>query len=388
MIHFRILFVTSLSLDSTSSATIRNNNLIEGLLRQGNEVTVVCPEIKNKDVFNNKENIHFVTYKLNTTLSQIKERENISKNSFFRIIISKSLKLYRKFSILKLAGETLKCINQIDLSAYEFELVITSSDPIASHVFFSKIRHKVNYKKWCQYWGDPLANDVTNTTLIPKVFRKYYENSIISKADSIVYVSPFTFEQQKSIYPKLNKKMYFIPPASRDAMFYNRKTNDKMIISYSGGYNSIVRNILPLYNAVMKYTGEGVKLIISGTSDTELESNNKITINGKISSDHVAEIEESSDIIVIIMNKIGTQIPSKLYYTSSTNKDILVLVNSENDQTVKYISSFERFDICNNNEIDILNYLNNLNKSEIGNRKPLLSLIPETIANEFLKINM
>ena len=390
MHNYNILFITSHPVNSTASSSIRNKNLITGFLQKKIGITLICPESDGDylDIFNDISNIEFKTYKLNPRLKQIKDRNDPSKPSLLTLLIKSALKIYRKFSILKMAGQSLKYTDNIEIDGAHFDLVITSSDPIASHLFFKKIMHRISYNKWCQYWGDPLAYDITNTTLIPKFYRKYFEFNILKEADTIVYVSPFTLKLQSDIYPKLKEKMYFIPPASQAEVLYKNVENDeRILISYTGGYNSIVRDIMPLYKALSNSSNKNIKLIISGPTDVILESNENIIINDTVSLSQVREIEKESDLIVIIMNKIGTQIPSKLYYTASTNKDILVLINNENDSLSKYLKQFNRYDLCLNNEDAILNYLKNLTKTKLGHREPMLSLLPENVADNFLTIN-
>lgn len=388
MNDYNILFITSHPIDSNSSSSIRNKNLILGFLKKKIKVTLVCPK-SNKDSvceFGKYSNIDFKTYIINTNLKKIKITKTSKRFYLFRYFIEAALRFYRKFSILKMPGQSLKYADCIDFDGRRYDLVITSSDPIASHLFFKKIRHKILYDKWCQYWGDPLAYDITNKTLLPFFYRKYYESRILKAANTIVYVSPFTLEMQKKIFPNLNKKMYFIPPATRNAILYNKTVYTKNIfLSYTGGYNSIVRDIKPLYNAISK--NNNIKLVISGSTDIVLEPKKNIIINNTISLDEVKKIEDKSHLIVVIMNKLGTQIPSKLYYTASTNKDILVLVNNERDSMAEYLKQFDRYDICLNNENKILNYLNTLDKEELGKRKPLTSLLPENIAERFLNLN-
>lgn len=218
----------------------------------------------------------------------------------------------------------------------------------------------MKYGKWIQHWGDPLASDITYNGVYPMFIRKLVERNIISSADEIVYVSPFTLAYQKEVYKKLQDKMRFIPLAceeNNNNPLEKQKSDetvkrDKLNIAYLGDYNSKIRNIKPLYNVCkknMKYN-----LTIAGNTDLSLDDTENITVLPRIANNKVKEIENTSDVIVSIGNLHGNQIPGKIYYATSSNKVILVTVDGEYKELMKeYLESYNRFECCDNTEEEI-----------------------------------
>ena len=133
----------------------------------------------------------------------------------------------------------------------KYDTIISSSDPKTSHLAVKRlINNGLLYNNWIQYWGDPLANDITSKLIYPKSLLIRLERQLIKSANKIIYVSPITLEEQSSYFKDLAQKMTFLPIPYEKERIYPQTYNNIFTIGYFGFYLKAVRNIMPLYNAV------------------------------------------------------------------------------------------------------------------------------------------
>ena len=353
-----VLFVTLKALEINTSVTKSNIGLIKGFIDNGFNVDVLMPEISNElpyfDSGYEELNCNIIRICNNNIGEKIAVKKSKSTGKVINIL-SFVRKIYYGFKILDRATCLLKQAKNIKLNNTFYDYVVSTSDPKSSHLFVKKlIKNGLNYGKWIQHWGDPLACDITYRGFYPMFCRKIIEKKIIRNADKIVYVSPFTCNYQKKQYRKHESKMFFVPlPCDTSIKNEVLSKHDKVFkIVYLGDYNSKVRNIMPLYNVCKN--NQKLFLTIAGNSDLELENLKNIKIYPRLSNKEAGKIESKADIIISICNLYGTQIPGKIYYESSYNKPILVAIDGEYKDNIKdYLESFNRYICCYNNENDI-----------------------------------
>lgn len=384
----KILYITSTPLEYNSSANMRNLAIIKGLQELGYEVSSFSSEVVNDSIYaNNIDNtIKFKNrywIKLGSLQSNI--TNNIkNKNSVKKIIKNKIYKIYTKFSIYDPKKTLVKKITNSTITD-KFDLIISSSDPKSSHLLAEKLIKLDSdiTKRWIQYWGDPFVGDINKNTIVPTKFIKREEKRLIDLCDKVIYVSPFTLEEQKKNYPEYKNKMGFLPIPYVKEKIYKEVKNSKVTLGYFGDYKSKDRNIKPLYKAIEKE--KGFYLNICGNSDLSLLQKENMTIKPRQKLDVVEKLEENCDILVCVCNKKGTQIPGKVYHYAATNKPILVILDGDKKEKLrKYFESFNRYVICGNNEEEIINAINNIRNSNID-YKPLESLSAKKIAEKFIQ---
>lgn len=359
----KVLFVTLNPVEMNSSAAIRNNAVIHGLIQNGADIEVLTiPPLKRASFFDET-----IVWPENILINRLEDEvfytnlvsKNIDKNNRLKKVILRYIKLgFHKFSLFDYTMRIAKRVTLKNVKSDYYDIIISSSDPKSSHYAVKELISKgLKYGKWIQYWGDPFSTDITNKTLLPKGYIRNIEKKILNSADSIIYVSPFTLKEQVKLFPKLKNKMHFYPiPFSERKISKERRTGEKFTLAYLGDYYSNVRNITPLYNAVKKNFDSDVELRIAGNTDMEIEKSENIEILPRITQEEVKKIEEKSDLLVCVLNSRGTQIPGKVYHYAATDKPILVIVDGDKDkihEICKYIESFNRFIICNNNEVEI-----------------------------------
>lgn len=175
--------------------------------------------------------------------------------------------------------------------------------------------------------------------------------------------------------------MQYVPTPYIDKVLSpNRDLFQKKAINlvYCGDYNSEIRNILPLYYAVL--ASEKFNLTICGQSDLKLINNTNVSIMPRCSLETVRNLEKEADILVCLSNLKGSQIPGKIYQYSGTNKPILFLLDGDKKGLLYIFGGYERFNFSNNNMEEILLELDNIINNENYNRY--------SVIEEFSKVSV
>lgn len=389
----KILFVVLSPFDSNSSAMIRNKALIKGFLENNHYVEIIAMGSLNNqysDITNSIKHENLIIKEIEA----IKTYKTItSKNKGFLGFFKKAILLpiiryvYHK---INLYDSSVFLINKIDKNLYldkYYDIVISSSDPKTSHIAVDKmISSGLKYGKWIQYWGDPLAIDITSKSIYPKFYKKYHEEKILNNADKIVYVSPLTLKEQKKEFKKFSKLMTWMPiPYMKEKIYTNRKYDFKSIkLGYFGDYKDAVRNIKNLYDVCFE---EKLNLVIAGNSNKKYQQTDNIKIHERLPSVDVEKLESEVDVLVCILNIKGTQIPGKIYHYAATNKPILIILDGENKSVLyDYLNGFNRFVFCDNNNNDIKRCLKKISSNNLK-YLPIEGLRYEKLSEDFLEID-
>lgn len=385
----KVLFVTSDPLEYNTSANIRNWGLIEGLLANGVVVYTLSPYPSDRTLFNGDvDNSPFVKrYWIGgepTSQVQDNGRKEIKVSPFMLRLKKIGFDLFNYVSVY----DRRKYLRRrIDASIIEesFDFIISSSDPKSAHLFVIELfkqRPSIG-GRWIQYWGDPFTNDISYKRLFGNFFVKREEYRLLTLADKVVYVSPFTVDAQIKKYPKFKSKIVFLPIPYRISKNNSpRLAYEKGLVGYFGDYSSMYRNILPFYNAVKQMA---IKANIIGNSDLSLSQTDNIIIKGRVPVRDLEEITNKTHIFVCICNLQGTQIPGKVYHYVNSGKPILVVLDGERKNELKeYFESFKRFYICDNNQESIVECLRKIITEERVFQVPDL-LNPQIIAKRFIE---
>ena len=389
-----IIFVSAVSTRMNTSSSIRNVALIDGLLKNGHTITLIEPLPSTDSIFYdnlilehenlsvvylNEKYIYSKTAKMNTTSKIKRILRKIIRKIYHRIIIIKGPRYHIKTELLERIKE------------FDYDTIISSSDPKTSHMVAINILKilKLESIDWIQYWGDPMSIDVTSKCLMPRFYVKLLEKKILKKASKIIYTSPITLEVQRVIFNNLKFKMRYVPtPFSKSIS--NLKCKKNMIknkvrtIGYFGNYESSVRNIIPLYSAIRN--NYELKLIISGYSDIKLISSDNAEIKPRINREEVKDLEKASDLLIVLLNHKGTQIPGKIFHYAGTDKPILVILDGEYSRLIKRVfDKFGRYYFCNNDTDSIRDAITSI-FAENKSFKPLEEFSSEKVAKLFENI--
>lgn len=351
----KILYVVSRPLEINTSASIRNRATILGLIENGHTVNLFTSEpdrnhsAYDESLIPERINVKYVRLGGTQKLARVGRKVKILKP-----IKNFAYKWINRHEVYDNLKAIVNHINDIDLKAENYDVIISSSDPKSSHLFVEKLVEKQGenfHGRWIQIWGDPFLGDITRTDKKNSEIIKKEERRLLSKADKIVYVSKLTKEKQQKLYPESQDKMTYYPiPYMNENIFQlrNLKSVSEVKLAYCGDYNVAVRNIIPLYNAVKDMNN--IHLTICGGSDKPVESCKNVTVYGRVSFEQVREIEERADILVHLSNLSGSQIPGKIYQYSGTNKPIIFILDGDKNALEKQFGKYNRYIFSENHE--------------------------------------
>lgn len=384
-----ILVVCSSPEEFNTSSMLCLRLICEGLMKLNHKIVFLTPEPdENSRYFvpnysfehENLTHLRFGTRIKKT--SKVHQGKKGIKASVMNIL----LKTYRRFDLFGKSIETLKYIDEIKqkliVSGFEPDVLLSASDPKVSHILARKLLAAFLKRPYfLQYWGDPLTLDIAKKTLTPRFVRKCIEKNILEPADKVVYVSPLTLTEQQNFFPKLKEKMSYQPTPCESIAY---EGTEEKYIGYFGSYNSSVRDIKPLYDAVNK-NGQ-FKLIIIGDSDVALEETEHVKIIDRIPAEELVQYYNKCSVIANLTNDFGAQIPAKIFRDAGTNKEILLIYNEKTGQAVKeYFSQYNRYTLCPNTCEDINAALNDYCKNGIPDRIPLAEFNYVNVAKELIE---
>lgn len=366
-----ILVVSLYPLERNTSVANSSISIIKGLLALEHRVTVLMPVWPSNDT--------------GCDLSQVRVVRIPGQPDQPYHTKSKWLgKLHSHFDVLDVSRGYLKIIKNVVVPDEYFDVVLSLSDPKVSHIYtFELIRlKKIRYGRWIQHWGDPITGDFTRHYWWPECIIRWYERSIIRRADKTVFVTPFTYQMECEEHPRLSCRIAFAPLPAEMLPIVEVPDSDRLRLSYLGDYNPSIRNLRPLYDACTNL--DFTELTIAGYGPAYPSTEN-ITVMSRIPQQQAAEIENNSDVLVCICNITGTMIPGKATYKASTKKHILVALEDENFEVMKaYFESYSRYIICRNTVDSISEALINIRKLKVDYTTPE-QLLPINVVRKILQ---
>ena len=355
----KILYVVSRPLEINTSASVRNRATILGLLENGYTVHLLTTEAdENHQAYDAQMSVASVCKTTYIHLKGIQAAARFGRKWKFlsplRRIAYRWFSRKEVYDNLKGIAEHTDCIS---LKDEKYDVIISSSDPKSSHLFVFKLLEQQGSDfagRWIQIWGDPFAGDITLSAKSKYALIQKEEKRLLARADKVVYVSKPTLEAQQQAYPECGEKMCFFPiPYMERSVTENRDLVTAPVVNllYCGDYNSKIRDILPLYNAVKSL--KGVHLTICGNADITLESCENVTVYARLPYHQVLDMEKETDILVHLSNLRGTQIPGKIYQYSGTNKPILFILDGDINKIREQFEEYHRYEFCLNDIEDI-----------------------------------
>lgn len=375
-----LLFINMTPIYHNTSALIRMCGFISGANKLGNKCDLLTLNVERDDYSYDATNEDFVkqyvnqyyTFERSGTYNRLKQsKTGAKKNHISRKLLRK---IYRLLNIYDAQVINVSGIRKVKIDYDRYDRIISISDPKSSHKLILELIKDGKIKniegKWIQCWGDPWFKDSGNT--FPFFRRRVFkeEEYYLSMAKKVVYTSPFTWEEQKKLFPAYADKMTWVNQSVKEKVTIQRPKSKPMekdiVIGYFGNYVSRSRNILPLYEACNRWNH---KLKIVGDSDISLKSTANVEVVDMQPLAIASEMEENMDILVCICNRKGSQIPGKIYYSAGYQKPIILAVDGEKKDAMRsYFERFHRYIICDN-KADSIEYAIRKAKDEIRNGK-------------------
>ena len=329
----------------------------------------------NMDEYSFLERVNIIFTKPNSVYQAA-----FSKKSILRALKPTLRKIYHRLFQGDQTDAIAKTVKIDLLPNKEYDCIIAVSDPKSTYdALLNLLNQGLKADSIIEYWGDPLAIDMTNKSITPNFILRNRESKFLRIANRIVYTNPFTLEAQKQLYPEFAERMIYTPTANLREKLYPNKKHASFVVGYYGAYTSTVRNIMPLYKAVVQLSD--VKTYIVGDSDISLSSTENVEVRKR---SNVQKLEEDTDLFVCILNLSGTQIPGKIYHVAATNRPILVIMDGERKEDIKkYLEGFNRYIMCENEEKAIINAIDEVRKNK-STYQPLTALKAENVAKKVI----
>lgn len=390
----RILYITNFYAFRNSSAAVRNNALVKGLIELGHTVdvqTIRFPEDQTSpDLMYG--NIHY-TDVFNWTSRQALGAK-VSSNILLSSLRSIYVKLRRNTEFPDRYHNWIDKINIDKIPLNEYDLMISSSDSKTSHFVALRLKRQNPELRWIQIWGDPWYDDV-NLKGYNRWRVKRAERNILSQANNVVYISAPTAEVMKKRYNDIANKIHFVPRSYFKEYKYTISSKGDFHIVYTGSIQRAHgRNLSPLVNAIDLYNKNNAKQIIldvygSVDENVRKETNSKyVMFHGSVDVSELGGVYESSNALLYISNKAGsTQIPGKLYDYIGTSSLILCLVCSLDDGIAEYLKTLnDKCYLILNEECSLQRELPVMVEKMRNTYAPVQSFSPRVIAKEVLHI--
>lgn len=355
-----IVVIFAQPIENNTSSMIRCRSMINGLAELGRKVTCYSPYPNKSNMYYGEEvtiasGIQVERY--GTPIQDIKAVME-GKLTIKKKIVKSLYHLYKKIDLFGSSIQYIKYRKEIcrEILGKEYQIMLSFSSPIVSHIIAGYCKKKVKTIYYIQQWGDPLAEDMTDRTIVPGFMKRFIETRMLKSADRICYVSPLTCERQKLLFRKYADRMQFTPtPCER--IDYPICNNQKLTIGYLGSYHLVARDIRPFYNAARK--SRSFNFIFIGDSDIRLESTENIQVIERLPQKELDQYIAEVDVLVCLMNSKGAQIPGKLYHYAGTNKEILVLKDGEYGEQIEiFFEKYDRYTFVENDEEKIVEALN------------------------------
>lgn len=394
----KLLYITGSCLQCNTSANMSHNSYLQGLIENGHEVDVIMsdrgklPIDKNMPVFKEANyytyksisNLDNFVYKLkkvidtklgldigDTGISGNSGDYSSEQKSSIQFIIRKYLKfmydlIFYSGYPYRLSKEWIKNASKF-YSNEGYDIVISNSTPESSHEAAYRLfkRKHIKCKKWIQIWEDPWQYDLYTNVKKKSVYRE--ESKLLNNADEIYYVSSLTLMYQKKYFPQSADKMKCIPLPylkTEDTNIDNMDVTSKCTFGYFGDYYSYVRNLRPFYEAVKEL---GLYANIYGDSDQYFVPTDKIIVEKRVQIGKLCTVQAETDVLIMLCNLRGGQIPGKIYHYSATKKPIIFILDGteeEKNEIYEYFNKFNRYCFCQNNIKDIMSVLSKFVSNE------------------------
>jgi hypothetical protein len=386
-----ILIVTAQAIENSTSSMIRILSIANALAEQGYQIDLITAFSDPDSIYHSEINhinrkINIIRIGQKKTTKGGKVQGKISASSWVNVI---SRKLYRKFDLFGASIELLFRGQGVDELFYKikYDYLISFSGPVVSHILSNKIIKKMEHKPYyIQQWGDPLTLNMADRTIVPSFIKRFIEYTLLKHSDKICYVSPITLMDQKLVFKDLSRKMSYTPTPSQFHEIKNMEIeNGELRLGYFGSYNSVARNISPLYQVISSLNN--TRLLLVGDSDIKLQSRSNMSIESRVSKHVTNKLMTGCDVLICLLNISGNQIPGKVFHYSGTSKEILIVLDGENREKIKrYFSKYNRYSFCENNTGSISEAIKRYLNNGVPERSPLEKFSPGIVAIELLKM--
>ncbi len=401
-----ILIINGDCLQVNSSANLCHLAYIRGLVDSGHQVDVLSADGRDYHLdpsMELPEGVQNVTYYGVSFYEKLSLRKNASSESA-PVVASANPQPKKREGILhrlitKAKTLLLSCYGPHGIYATfvrkasgfrsdkHYDYVLSLSTPPSSHLLTHKLLKSghIQADHWIQIWEDPWCIDAYGFNNKKSILRE--ERRLLSFAEKVCYVSPLTLRNQQKLFPESAHKMYWQP------LPYYYKDESPVAVpakptvyGYFGDYAPAARNLEPFYKAAKK---TGITVNICGRPSNLFPSTEKIHIHPRLPLDQLKPLEDKTNVLIFLCNRIGGQIPGKIYQYSATEKTILFIMDgTEEEQQVLYdfFAPFGRYVFCKNTVESIAAAIQRIESGDLGDvqNKPIEAFNPQETIRKIL----
>lgn len=238
----------------------------------------------------------------------------------------------------------------------KFDVVLTSSDPKGVHACLLNRSFRKRFvdedTRIIEYWGDPWYGDINFYT---NGVTRNIERYLFGRADHVVFNSMATY-REKSTQSEGVSQFHFLSRGVEGDLErlpdVLTRTFDRVRLLYAGDYFSVSRNIMPLIRAVGRLSDS---LVIVGDGDSVQDVPANVRLLPRVDFATARRMTSEADMLVVLLNRVGGQMPGKLYDYASTEHPVLVLY--EDSQLLSAVPFQDRFIFVRNDEASIYAFL-------------------------------
>lgn len=349
----RILYITTLFDQKASSASIRNNSLVKGLIELGHEVvvlTVQWPDFLLSDFFSQHKYCPILKEHINALdllkYTNTRSTTRLSWKARIRGIVR---------DVVFFPDICREWISKVDISlANKFDLMISSSDNKTSHFVANRLKKTNRDILWIQIWGDPWEEDIHIQRFLKPIVRRK-EKWLLEQGDKIVYVSKPTQLLMQKKYPLLKDKMFYVPRGYYLQSEYQQHNDEVYTFIYTGVLSG-GRKIDMLFEALEQYNYRALKKIILecyGNYPIEIQQQASrfsfVRLYGAVDYGDIPKILGKADGLLFISNTCNsTQIPGKIFDYMSATAPILCLVENLDNEVSLFLQEMRRCCVVQN----------------------------------------
>jgi hypothetical protein len=282
-----------------------------------------------------------------------------------------NLKLLNNFELI-IIGMTpfsfLKLGNIIKNLFPDIYLIADISDPFSANA--EVILRSVKYQNKCFRFENEYLKTFNKLIVINDKIKEYYSYH-------------FNFPKQKiAVIEQGIDRAFFLYPSS----IINKK-NGKIKLIYAGGFYQGFREPFELYQVIEKSELD-LNLIIYGAIHNKYKALNskKILYKGILPQESLLKEYQKAEIIVVIDNFYGIQIPGKILEVLALNKPVLFIYENEESPSHYYIEKSYNVYKTGNNKKEIEDAINRIlnSKPVIGDLSFLNEFTWEALAKKYV----
>lgn len=353
----KYLFLLGSFYPNPSANGICIQNICDALVRQGNEVYIICENIRNKDY-----SILLNGYNVNLISPRMDRRIKYKKNLYSQV---NSLLHFRSWPLTSKYVEKnfyRKALNLID--KYEIDNVICVCNPFETIITGKKIKERKPNINLIYYFLDAFFQGKKPKWMNQESYEKRlndYALKTFNFADKIIFMA--NHELPIDISRIYKSKIFFldIPLFSKDLWSSNTPINKIPVFLYVGNFAQGLREPDFLFEVLWKLYNEGLKFkayFYGNLSDMKLPKYAKkmkelkiVDIKGSISHEDSLKKMITADILINVDSNNSNFIPSKIFEYMSTGKTILNVSDNSNKISLNYLEKYGRFISVNKSDL-------------------------------------